>query len=84
MSALRLFCVRNRRTNACVLDNGEVVYFSNKMEAKRLRDTLPGGENEWKVSKGVDHRKFLPQHVVDVVANTPNKCSRSKKGGKNE
>ena len=49
----RLFMLRKKRRGAAITDdNGDPLYFSNKMEAKKVRDTMGGGTV---VSLGPDH-----------------------------
>jgi hypothetical protein len=53
---LRLFALRHRRKGPLVKDQfGDVVYYNNKMDAKRQRDRK-GGDTV--VTFGPDHRLF--------------------------
>ena len=49
----RLFMLRKKRKGAAITDdNGDPLYFSNKQDAKKVRDAM-GGETV--VSLGPDH-----------------------------
>ena len=56
----RLFTVREKATKKyCYADNGELLYFSNKSEAKDFRDLQTNIHNkEFVVSLGPDHRRY--------------------------
>lgn len=53
----RLFMLRLNRDNSPVLNGTEPAYFSNKMEAKKVRDELNSDSlnPEVHVSRGPDH-----------------------------
>jgi hypothetical protein len=57
----RLFVLRYGKGGSLVRDDdGTPLYFGNKAEAKRIRDTIKDAV----VSFGPDHNKFNQQHGV--------------------
>lgn len=53
---MRLFSLRHRRKGPLIKDQfGDVIYYDNKMEAKRQRDRM-GGQTV--VSFGPDHKLY--------------------------
>jgi hypothetical protein len=54
---LRLFALRDVN-HQMVKENGNVVYFSSKEEARRYRTELTGGEHTHFVTYGVDHKLY--------------------------
>lgn len=61
----RLFCVRRKSPRVSVIedDNGEPLYFPNKILAKHHRDRLnqETKERTFVVSLGPDHRRYVKQ-----------------------
>lgn len=57
MKKLRLFAVKQTRTNTLVTNGGSVVYFASKPEAKAFRDSL--GKDSHSVTEGPDHRNYI-------------------------
>jgi hypothetical protein len=57
---LRLFMLRIRKRGPAVRnDKGNVLYFSNKPEAKKHRDSLIAETPTVVVSFGPDHHKYI-------------------------
>jgi hypothetical protein len=57
---LRLFMLRHRKRGPAVHDDkGNVLYFSNKPEAKKHRDSMLTESPTVVVSYGPDHNKFI-------------------------
>jgi hypothetical protein len=52
----RLFILLNQKNKQMTKD-GRLIYFNNKMEAKKVRDEMPSKQHTWRVSKGPDHRR---------------------------
>lgn len=57
---LRLFLLRSKKRGPAVRDDkGKVLYFSNKPDAKKHRDSLIAETPTIVVSYGPDHHKFI-------------------------
>lgn len=57
MKKLRLFAVKQAKTDALATVGGSVVYFATKPDAKRYRDEL--GRDAYVVTLGPDHRNYI-------------------------
>lgn len=51
---MKLFVVKNRN-GSVAKENGKVLYFANKEDAKKVRNELNGKKDVYVVSRGPDH-----------------------------